>query len=93
LDLVETDNLMEGLVSSQAAPISAHCGQYSSPVLPAFSFTRNLNISHIGMNKSPKSLKSIAALVQPVETPKLSHFTTLSHPKVMLEQCLNIRNF
>jgi hypothetical protein len=72
-DLMETDNLMEGLVGSQTAPISARCRQHSSPFLPAFShrFTRKLNISHIGMNKSPKSLKSIAASVQPLETSKL----------------------
>ncbi|KAE7999698.1 hypothetical protein FH972_004103 [Carpinus fangiana] len=61
---------MEGLVSSQAAPISAHC------FLPAFPhrFRIKLNISHIRIKKSPKSLKSIAASVQPLEASKLGHF-------------------
>jgi hypothetical protein len=53
----------------------AHCRQHSSPFLPAFPnrFKRKLNISHIRINKS-KSLKSIAAPVQPLEASKLGHF-------------------
>ncbi|KAE8124447.1 hypothetical protein FH972_019332 [Carpinus fangiana] len=78
---------MERLVSSQTAPISAQCRQHSSPFLPAFShrFTRKLNISHIGMNKSPKSLKSIAASVQPLEASKLGHSSNTLPSKDVLE--------
>lgn len=73
---METDSLMEGLVNTQIARVGAHCRQPSSLLLPELPlrFKRNLNICQIGMNKSPKSLKSITASVQRLNCSELGHF-------------------
>ncbi|KAG7955060.1 hypothetical protein I3843_11G052000 [Carya illinoinensis] len=78
---------MEGLVSSQMTLISAQYRQLNSPFLPAFSlqFKRRLDISRIGMDKSPKSLKSITASVQPLETSKLGHSNNTLPSKDVLD--------
>ncbi|KAF5477163.1 hypothetical protein F2P56_003833 [Juglans regia] len=78
---------MEGLVSSQMTLIGAHYRQLNSPFLPAFSlqFKRRFDISRIGMDKSPKSLKSVTASVQPLETSKLGHSNNTLPSKDVLD--------
>ncbi|KAB1216843.1 Phosphoserine phosphatase, chloroplastic [Morella rubra] len=78
---------MEGLVNTQIARVGDHCRQPSSLLLPELPlrFKRNLNICQIGMNKSPKSLKSITASVQRLNCAELGHFNNTLPSKDVLE--------
>ncbi|XP_022134772.1 phosphoserine phosphatase, chloroplastic [Momordica charantia] len=78
---------MESLLSSRITPLPTHCRQIQSSLRPSLflQFSRRSVEGQMEMGRCRMSFNPIAASVQPLEGPTLSHFNNTSPSKEVLE--------
>ncbi|CAL5444986.1 unnamed protein product [Camellia sinensis] len=78
---------MEGLIIAQINPVRAYCRRHQSPFIPTYTprLVKRVLLTPIGMMKHPKSLNSVAASVQPLESSAASRLDNTLPSKEILE--------
>ncbi|CAL5441890.1 unnamed protein product [Camellia sinensis] len=78
---------MEGLIIARINPVRAYCRRHQSPFIPTYTprLVKRVLLTPIGMMKHPKSLNSVAASVQPLESSAASRLDNTLPSKEILE--------
>ncbi|KAI8030903.1 hypothetical protein LOK49_LG01G01513 [Camellia lanceoleosa] len=78
---------MEGLIIARINPVHAYCRRHQSPFIPTYTpqLVKTVLLTPIGLRKHPKSLNSVVASVQPLESSAASRFDNTLPSKDILE--------